>query len=270
MLTLAFFLLVEMIKSHTLAVLLIASPLALGIFTGCTKEKAAEPVLTTGSFALELDPVVGSAPLVLNAQTYTKSDGQTFTVSKFKFLLSNVKLTRADGSSYAVPDGYYLINADDDKTFRFVIDKVPLGDYTILSFLVGVDPAHNNGTFQSGMLNHSNDLYWEWSNEYVFLKMAGTSPQAGPGRALTFDIGGNSAARTVTPAFGTNVLPVREGHVPEIHIYVNVQALFESATPANRINFTNTYSVESGSPWAPVMADNLTAGMFTTGHVHPN
>jgi len=259
-----------MMKPYSFAALLVALLLAWSVLTGCTKEKAADPVPTTGSFALELDPVVGSAPLVLNAQTYAKSDGQTFTVSKFEFLLSNVKLTRADGSSYAVPDGYYLINANDDKTFRFVINKVPLGDYTSLSILVGVDPAHNNGTFQSGMLNHSNDLYREWSSEYVFLKMAGTSPQAGPGRALTFDIGGTSAARTVTPAFGTNVLPVREGHVPEVHIYVNVQALFESATPAKRINFTSTYSVESGSPWAPVMADNLTAGMFTTGHVHPN
>ena len=122
----------------------------------------------------------------------------------------------------------------------------------------------------STTLHHSNDLYWEWSTEYVFLKMAGTSPQTGPNRALTFDIGGANAARTVAPAFGTNVLAVKDGHVPEIHMYVNVRALFESTTPANRINFATTYSVESGSPWAPVMADNLAAGMFTIGHVHSN
>lgn len=259
-----------MMKSYSLAALLVALPLALGVVTGCTKEKMADPVPATGSFALELEPMVGTAPLELNTQTYTKADGQTFTVSKFKFLLSNVKLTKADGTAYAVPDGYYLINAADDKTYHFVIDKVPLGDYTGLSFVVGVDPAHNNGTFQSGGLNHSNDLYWEWSTEYVFLKMAGTSPQTGPNRALTFDIGGANAARTVAPAFGTNVLAVKDGHVPEIHMYVNVRALFESTTPANRINFATTYSVESGSPWAPVMADNLAAGMFTIGHVHSN
>jgi hypothetical protein len=259
-----------MMKSYSFAALLLALLLALGVASGCAREQGADPAPTTGSFALELEPLVGMDPLELNTKTYAKADGQTFTVSKFKFLLSNVKLTRADGTAYAVPDGYYLVNADDDKTYHFVVDKVPLGDYTGLSFLVGVDPAHNNGTFQSGGLNHSNDLYWEWSTEYVFLKMAGTSPQTGPGRALTFDLGGANAARTVAPAFGANVLPVKDGHVPEIHLYVNVRALFESATPANRINFATTYSVESGSPWAPVMADNLAAGMFTVGHVHAN
>ncbi|GAC1372239.1 MAG: hypothetical protein NVS3B25_20750 [Hymenobacter sp.] len=250
-----------------MAALLVA--LALGVVTGCSK-KSGDPAPPTSSFAIELEPVVGTDDLALNTQTYAKADGQTFTVSKFKFLLSNVKLTKADGTSYAVPGGYYLVDAADDKTFHFVIDQVPVGDYTGLSFVVGVDPAHNNGTFQSGGLNHSNDLYWEWSSEYVFLKMAGTSPQAPSGRSLTFDIGGANAARTVLPAFGANVLPVKDGHVPEIHLYVNVRALFESATPANRINFATTYSVESGSPWAPVVADNYAAAMFTVGHVHAN
>jgi len=76
--------------------------------------------------------------------------------------------------------------------------------------------------------------------------------------------------RTVAPAFGANVLPVKDGHVPEIHMYVNVRSLFESATPANNVNFATTYSVESGSTWAPIMADNYAAGMFTIGHMHAN
>ncbi|MDB5236055.1 MAG: hypothetical protein JWR44_3048 [Hymenobacter sp.] len=255
-------------KSLTLAALWLALPLTV-LFAGCTKDEG-EPAATTSSFAIEMEPVVDGAPLVLNAQTYTKSDGQTFTVSKFKFLVSNVKLTKADGTSYAVPDGYYLIDAGTSSSTHFVIDKVPVGDYTGLSFIVGVDQAHNNGTFQSGALNHSNDLYWEWSSEYVFLKMAGTSPQAGAGRALTFDIGGANCARTVAPSFGTSVLPVKAGHVPGIHLWANVKSMFESTTAANRINFATTYAVESGDTKAPVVADNYAAGMFTVEHIHAN
>ncbi|WP_201980690.1 MbnP family protein [Hymenobacter rubidus] len=241
--------------------------LAAALGAGCA-QKTVEP--STGSFALEIDPVVGLDDLVLNTATYTKADGQTFTVSKFKFLLSGLKLTKGDGTSYAVPDGYYLVDAADDKTFHIVIDQVPLGDYTGLSFLLGVDDAHNNGTFVSGALNHNNDLYWDWSKEYVFLKMAGSSAQAPAGRSLTFDIGGAGVVRTVTPAFKGLTLPVKMGHVPEIHMYAHVEGLFNSATPANNINFATTYSVESGDPKALTVADNYAANMFTVEHIHAN
>ncbi|MBO2012681.1 MbnP family protein [Hymenobacter negativus] len=247
-------------------------PAALAVLlAGCGK-KTEEPAPSTGSFAIEMEPVVGTTDLQLNTQTYNKADGQAFTVSKFKFLISNLTLTRADGTAYAVPDGYYLIDAATPTSLHLVIDKVPLGDYTGLRFVVGVDAAHNNATFTSGGLNHSNDLYWEWSNEYVFLKMAGTSPQAGggTGRALTFDIGGTNVARTVAPTFGSNVLPVKAGHTPEIHMSVDVLGLFDGATAAQSVNFVTTYSVESGSPWAPVVADNYAAGMFEVEHIHSN
>ncbi|WP_210521003.1 MbnP family protein [Hymenobacter terricola] len=250
--------------------LLVALPLTTVLFTGCGKKTVEPDAPTTSSFAIELEPVVGATDLELNTQTYTKADGQAFTVSKFKFLFTNLKLTKADGTVYAVPDSYYLFDAATPASTHLVIEKVPVGDYTGLSFVVGVDDAHNNATFTSGGLNHSNDLYWDWSSEYVCLKMAGTSPQAGTGRALTFDIGGAGVARTVAPAFGPNVLPVKDGHVPEIHMSIDLLSLFESTTPTKNINFATTYSVESGSAWAPVIADNYAARMFTVEHVHAN
>ena len=259
-------------KSLRSATLLLALPLATALFMGCGKktDEPAPPVPVTGSFALELEPVAGADPLQLNTQAYTKADGQTFTVSKFKFLVSNLKLARADGSSYAVPDGYYLIDASDSRTYHIVVAGVPLGDYTGLSFIVGVDAAHNNAAFTSGALNHSNDLYWEWSGEYVFLKMAGSSPQAPTGRGLTFDIGGANCARVVSPTFHGSILPIKDGHIPEIHIAADVKALFNSPTPARNVDFTTTYSVESGSAWAPTVADNYAAGMFSVEHIHAN
>jgi hypothetical protein len=245
------------------------SLLAVAVLAGCGKKAAVEPA-TTGSFAIDLEPTAGSTSLVLNTQTYIKADGQTFRVSKFKFLVSNLVLKRADGTTYPIPDSYFLVDADKPASSHLQLDNVPLGNYTGLSFLVGVDAAHDNGTFTSGdALTHSNDLYWDQRGEYVFLKMAGTSPQAAAG-VLAFSIGGGSAARTVAPSFGANVLPLKAGHVPALHISADVLAMFESATPANSVNFANTSSVESGSPWAPVLANNYAAGMFTVEHVHEN
>lgn len=250
-------------RLYTLAALRLALPLAL--LAGCTKH-GHEPA-ATGSVALEMEAKAGTAPLVLGTQTYTKADGQSFTVSKFKYLLSNVKLLRADGSAYAVPDGYYLVDAQRPTTSRIVIDKVPLGTYTGLSFVVGVDAARNNAAFQSGGLNHGNDLYWEWSAEYVFMKLDGTSAQAPTGRALTFHIGGNNCARVVSPAFGSRSLAVEAGHVPTVHMNVNVNAMFNSTDPAKEVKFNQVYSVESGHSWAPIVADNYAAGMFSVRQI---
>ena len=162
----------NMTKLYALATLM-----ALGLLSSCGSGPD-EPAPATANLALDLEPVVSTAPLKLNTQAYAKADGQTFRVSQFKYLLSNVQLRKADGSTYAVPDSYYLVDAAAPASQHLVLDKVPVGDYTGLSFVVGVDAAHNNGTFQSGGVNHNNDMYWDWSTEYVFLTMAGTSPQA--------------------------------------------------------------------------------------------
>jgi len=256
-------------KAFPLRTARLALPLAVALLAaGCKKETPEDA--PAGSFALEFETVAGPDPLVLNTATFTKADGQTYKVTKFKYLLSNVKLLRADGTSYAVPDSYYLIDAEKPASSHVVIGKVPLGTYSGLSFVVGVDVAHNNAAFQVGDLNHSNDMYWEWSTEYVFLKMAGTSPQAPAGRALTFDIGGNDCARVVSPSFNGASLPVAAGHVPEVHLKVDVNGMFNSTVPAKVVKFDQTYSVESGHPWAPLVADNYAAGMFTVAHIHAN
>ncbi|GAB3857522.1 hypothetical protein GCM10028822_31340 [Hymenobacter terrigena] len=259
-------------KSSTLTHLLLAPLLAATVLGSCGK-KTVEPAEPTSSFAIQLEPVVGPADLELNTKTYTKADGQAFTVSKFMVMLSNVKLTKADGSTYAVPDGYYLFDATDPKSYQILIDKVPLGDYTGISFAVGVDDAHNNATAKGGALVHTNEMYWDWGGEYVFLKMAGTSPQAPASSShfITYDINGSKSLRVVTPAFGKGVvLPVVAGHVPAIHLSMDVQSLFENTTPAKNIDFSTTYIVDTSSPWNPVMADNYAAGMFTVEHIHAN
>ena len=45
---------------------------------------------TTSSVVLDLTHAVGTAPLAFDGTSRTKSDGQTFKVTKFKYLLSNV------------------------------------------------------------------------------------------------------------------------------------------------------------------------------------
>jgi hypothetical protein len=254
--------------------LFLALPLAAAIFTSCEKDDDPVKPATVSSFAIELDARVPGTPtspaFTLNTP-YTKSDGQTFTATKFKYLLSNVRLLKADGTAYAVPESYYLIDASRPLTSHLIINDVPLGEYTGMSFIIGVDAARNASGAQTGALDPGNDLFWDWAQGYIFVKLEGNSPQAPPSTALIYHIGGTSNIRTVSPSFGTSKLTIVDGHTPEIHMIVNPAALFESTTPANRINFTiaTNCNVMAGS-LATTIADNYAAGMFTIGHIHAN
>ncbi|MFD1470547.1 MbnP family protein [Hymenobacter caeli] len=245
-------------------------PLAALAASGCKKDEAAGA--DTGSVSLEMAAVVGTAPLAFDGTSYAKADGQTFKVTKFKYLVSNVKLTRADGTVYAAPESYYLVDAAQPATAHLVVPNVPLAAYTGLSFVVGVDPLRNTAGAQTGALDPNNDLYWDWTAGYVFLKMEGTSPQAPHAAAaaeggLRFHIGDNGTQRTIT---FTTPLVVAAGHAPALHVQANVQALFDNAATASKnVDFSKMSDVMGGAN-APTVADNYAAGMFTVSRVDAN
>ena len=68
--------------------------------------------VATSSIALQFDIVVDGVPLVINNQGYTRTNGQQMRVTQFRYYCSNVRLFRADGSTFVVPNSYYLVSAD--------------------------------------------------------------------------------------------------------------------------------------------------------------
>lgn len=242
----------------------------------CTKEDVAAPVVvTTGSMAIELEHILENAQdttgLALDTRTYTTANGQDFVVSKLKYLLSNLRLKRADGSTFAVPESYYLVNAADANSSHIIIKGIPYGQYTGMSFILGVDSLRNHAGAQTGALRSDNDLYWDWNQGYIFFKLEGHSPQpnAQPAIPLVFHLGGSDTpnnVHTISPSFNGDKLDVRSGHTPEVHMAVNLQSLFDGP---NVINFATTNTIMSPSGATP-MINNAAAGMFRVEHVHPN
>jgi len=250
--------------------------LLLGL-TGCKKD-ADMPAGQTGVFTLHLEHMVGPANLVLNTAAYKNANGDDFTVSTFKYYLSNVLLRKADGSSYAVPNSYFLVSQDDATTQDLTMKGVPVGDYTGLTFTVGVDSARTKaGGFTGGVLDANNGMYWDMNGpEFINLKLEGYSPQAphapqATTGGLIFHLAGykhstTNTIRTVTLPFpGVNLL-VRPDHSPEIHTQVDVARLFAAPNP---VSFAKTNNVMGGLPAAKI-ADNMVAGMFSVEHIHAN
>jgi len=259
----------------------IAGGLALAAIslTSC-KDDVPAPGAPTGEFTLHMDNGVsnagptgtGFASLVLNSASYKNAHGDDFTVNSFRYYISNVKLLKADNSSYAVPDSYFLVDHAVPASLDLNMKNVPVGDYTAVSFVVGVDSARTKAGNFTGVLNPNNNMYWDMNGpEFKNVVLEGTSPQNTRSGALVFHIAGykhstTNTIRTVTLPFPPSMLLVRTDHSPEAHLHVDILKMFTGTTT---VNFATTNNVMGGIPAAQI-ADNIAAGMFSVSHVHAN
>ncbi len=237
---------------------------------GCTKNDQAVPAAQSGEFDVEFEPTAGAAPLVLSAQAYTTPAGDQLTVSKFRYYVSHIVLTRADGTRYVQPESYYLVDAAAEASQHLAIKNVPTGDYTGITFTVGVDSARSASGPRTGALDAGTGMFWNPDAGYIYAQLAGRSPQSPTGEVV-FDIGGfqkpNNALRAVSPSFNGAKLLVRPDHTPEIHFAVDVLKMLAGPTT---VRFADFYRSTTAGPGAVLMANNYAAGMFRVEHIHAN
>lgn len=79
--------------------------IALFALCSCKKEKQ-EPVFNDQNLAplsIEFDNIAGGQNLYLNSGTYTNAAGENFSVTLLQYFISNIRMTKADGTVYTVP-----------------------------------------------------------------------------------------------------------------------------------------------------------------------
>jgi hypothetical protein len=187
----------------------------------CKKNNASQPTVT-GTVKVTLKNIVNGAPLVLGGPAYTNPFGETYTVNKFKYYISNVIIT--NGTQFSrEKESYHLIDQGDAGTLSFSFDA-KTGSYTSIAFLLGVDSLRNVSGAQTGPLDPLKDMFWTWNSGYIMAKMEATSPaSAQPNNKVEYHIGGfsgtNNVLKVVTLTIPTGKqLDVREGKMSEIKI----------------------------------------------------
>ncbi len=238
---------------------------SVSLFTACKKDPETEAI-TTGQVNLEFEHLVGNEALVLNPQQYTNANGDQFQITTFKYYISNIVLTKADGTTYKQPESYYLVDEDRPDSKLITLKDVPGGEYTGLTFTVGVDSVRNVSGAQTGALDPAQGMFWSWNTGYIFMKLEGYSPQSEKG-GLTFHIGGfktpNNTIRTLSPNLNGSKMLVAAGKAPQVHLKVDVLEMFQ--TP-QIIKFADL-STSMGGPASVTVADNY-RDMFRVDHIH--
>jgi hypothetical protein len=139
---------------------------------------------------IQFENYVGNDLIKMDTAHYKNELGQSFTVTNFKYYISNIRLIESDGKSY-ISNEYFLINEDDNETKLIELKNIPEGEYIAISFMIGVDSLHNCSGAQSGALDPAGGMFWVWNTGYIFMKLEGKSPASqSPGQMFEYHIGG--------------------------------------------------------------------------------
>ncbi|MDQ3046823.1 MAG: hypothetical protein M3R27_04685 [Bacteroidota bacterium] len=210
---------------------------------------------SSGQLSIGFHHWIDSLVLNLDSAVYQNQLGQTFTVGNFKYYLSNIHLKKADGNEY-ISNQSFLINEDEETSKNILLDKIPGGEYVSISFIIGVDSAHNCLGAQSGALDPVNAMFWAWNTGYIFMKLEGkSSSSTATGKIIEYHIGGfkspSNAIRNVTIKF-EQPLMIEKNKTAKLKINVNAAEILRSPTD---IDFTNL-PVVVDSKNATTIADN--------------
>ena len=194
-----------------------------------------------GELSVEFDNIAGFVDLQLNSGNYTNASGENFTVTKLKYYVSNFRLTNAEGSVYTIPQdsSYFLIDESDEETHEPLL-HIPEGEYTSISFTLGVDSLRSTMdiTHRTGVLDPllSPDMYLNVNSGYIFLNMEGTS-QASPNGNFMYHIGGfggtsliNNLKNITLDLVPRGTPKVKAGKETNIHLMVDVLKIFNGTT----------------------------------------
>jgi len=155
---------------------------------------ATEPITINVQLSYAGTPVTFGVPFAI--------EGGTLTLTNFRFYVSSPALRLRTGGDVPVdlagldgtpaPYGVVLVNAEDPAGMAFQI-AAPAGDYSGLSFLVGIPDACNGGeSGRSAPLSAASQMTWPAPFGYLFLRYAGRRGDGTPAEAAPgpIDMGG--------------------------------------------------------------------------------
>ncbi|HTX22641.1 MAG TPA: MbnP family protein [Candidatus Aquilonibacter sp.] len=193
---------------------------------------------------VEFDPQFNGVPLVFDALTNQTASGQTISITRLNFLLSDFSLRRPDGTWIEQRKKFAFISTRDVKT-SFTLENVPPGNYDRVCFHIGLEPQINHTGISQWPANHPlnpdvNHLYWGWSHEYIFLAFEGRWQDGGIENGFSYHLATDRELMTVELPVVLDLNSDRE-----MQIALNADRIF--STP-NKIRLSDTTDTSHSRP----------------------
>ncbi|MNQ55408.1 hypothetical protein D3C85_695020 [compost metagenome] len=261
---------------ETLKKYLLLSAVAL-TFASCSND---DDTPAANNLTLEFNNTFKEKTIVLgdatsaSATTNTSAAGQIHHFSELKYVISNIRLIKDDGSEvpYNVNDldkGATVIDQAKAASLSYVLNNVPSATYKQIKFGLGIKTEQNTldqtrfPKFYAAAGANDTEMMWEWGTGYRFTKIEGFYD--GDNKVMSIHTGstvageegaytqGVNAYRDVTLNLTTNA--VVGSKAPKIKIKADLDKLLSGKI--------NTITLSTGT----TMADNATPNIHTAAQM---
>lgn len=176
----------------------------------------------------------------LNTKYFHSAALDTISISLLKLYISNIELIKEDGSSFIIPESYFLVDAEDPNSHNLTLPNVPSGTYKAVRLMVGVDSLRNVSGAQTGALSTTNGMFWSWNSGYIFTKAEGFAAKSPNNQTIIYHLGGfsgDNACNLVNSFTFPNNLSISTGASnPEINLQVNAARFWHGGVNTAEIN----------------------------------
>lgn len=260
------------ILKKSIAILAVAISLA-----SCSKNDDA--ISGTGNLKIEFENGFADNALVIGSATVPTSQNEVLKISSVKYIVSNIVLTKEDGSTFTYPksESYFIVDEATPSSLLLNLSNVPAANYKSIKFGIGVDQAQYD-LGQTGIANfwttaQNAGMTWSWASGFKFLAFEGTftSPTVTSDTSFMIHTGKTGTDYNYTEVslnLPTNAL-VRTNITPQIHLSTDLSQIIDGT---NKINLTSHNGMGMGAmimggAELPLITANL-SNMFSVEHVH--
>ena len=126
---------------------------------------------------IEITPKVSGEILQPASLRYQTSAGETFSITRVSYLVSEFALQRNDGSWLEISDSVAWMDYGQNRN-SVRLEKIPAGEFRAMRFSVGLNKNLNHADIAQFPATHPlnpnvNGLHWSWQGGFIFLALEG-------------------------------------------------------------------------------------------------
>ncbi|MFN8298916.1 MAG: MbnP family protein [Chitinophagales bacterium] len=210
-------------KKLSICLLLLVT--GISTFTSCKKEGS-----LTGTLQTTVSYNVDGLPLLYDSLIYHNDAGNLYGINKLNYYLSGFHFKKASGSVYSSPEVFYL-EAFNPGTNQFTFKDVPSGDYTEISFYLGLDSVHNLTDALPATLENIN-MAWPdmMGGGYHFMKFEGHAQDSAGTYGFAMHLGKNANLVSITL---NRAFSITEDQPATLPLHMNINEWFRGPSIYN-------------------------------------
>ena len=213
------------------------------------------------SLQIEITPKVSGENLQPASFRYQTSAGETFSITRVSYLVSDFALQRNDGSWLEISNSVAWLDFDANRNSIW-LTEIPAGEFCSVRFSVGLNTNLNHAdiaTFPAGHpLNPNlNGLHWSWQGGFIFLALEGLwRNSSGQLDGWAYHLARDTNATRITLA-----VPLIITNETKVELDLDIATLLNAPRPLSFGKIGSSTHSRDGDPVSAALVANL-AGAF--------